>query len=173
MSSNLSPTAIKIKELRTNMDLTQKEFAELINVSTVSISSYETGVKTPSLDMIINIAQKCNVSIDWLCGLSDKMTLDHHITTYKDVFKSFVDVLGTTRYQDDEIKPIFQKIDIDKNFDTVLITLQNDCNFHIFFEKWYDIFKLHLDGTIDEDLYKMWIEKQLKEYDRPINGLPF
>lgn len=132
MSSNSSPTAIKIKELRTNMDLTQKEFAELINVSTVSISSYETGVKTPSLDMIINIAQKCNVSIDWLCGLSDKMTLDHHITTYKDVFKSFVDVLGTTRYQDDEIKPIFQKIDIDKNFDTVLITLQNDYNFHIF-----------------------------------------
>lgn len=170
MSSNLST---RIKELRTIKKLTQKELAETLNISTVSISSYETGAKTPSLDMILNIAQKYNVSIDWLCGLSDKMTLDNQITTYKDFFASFVNILSTTRYQNDAIQPIFQKIDIDKNLDVVLITLQADYNFHQFFEKWYDIFKLYLEGTIDDDLYEMWIEKRLKEYDRPIDGCPF
>ncbi len=168
MSSNLSPTAIKIKELRTNMDLTQKEFAELINVSTVSVSSYETGVKTPSLDMIINIAQKCNVSIDWLCGLNDKMTLNNHISTYKDFLTLFANILDT-RYQDNEKKSIFNKIDMD-GIDIVTITFE-DINIHNFFSKWEDIFKLHLDGTIDDDLYKMWIDKQLVDYDYPINDV--
>lgn len=45
--SNESILALRIKELRSSMKFTQKEFADALNVSTVSISSYETGAKTP------------------------------------------------------------------------------------------------------------------------------
>lgn len=162
----------RIKELRTSKQLTQKELAETLNISTVSISSYETGTKTPSLDMVKNIAQKCNVSIDWLCGLSDNMTLDNHITTYRELFKLFITAFDT-RYQIDAAASglIIDTINTDEM--SVSITLHEDPNFHSFFSKWYDIFKLHCDGTIDDDLYKMWIEKQLKQYDKPIDGCPF
>lgn len=159
----------RIKELRTIKGLTQREFAESINVSVVSVSSYETGVKTPSLDMIICIAQNYNISIDWLCGLSDNMVYNN-ITTYKDLIKLFIALLNT-RYENKPTTPIINIINTDNA--SVVLTLSEDKNFQSFFSKWYDIFKLYCEKTIDEDLYKMWIEKQLKEYDRPINGCPF
>ena len=167
MSSNLST---RIKELRTIKKLTQKELAETLNISTVSISSYETGAKTPSLDMILNIAQKYDISIDWLCGLSDNMTLDNHVTTYKDIFRLFITVLDA-RYENKENTPIIGTIDTEKS--AVSLTLHDDKNFQDFFSKWSDIFKLHCDGTIDDDLYQMWIKKQLNWYDKPIDGCPF
>lgn len=160
----------RIKELRTIKGLTQKEFAESINVSTVSVSSYETGVKTPSLDMITCIAQKYSISIDWLCGLNDNMVSDNNITTYRDLLKLFIALLDT-RYENKPTVPIINIIDTDNA--SVIITLNEDKNFQNFFSKWCDIFKLYCEKTIDEDLYKMWIEKQLEDYDRPINGCPF
>ena len=48
-----SVISARLKELRTDLSLTQKEFAQKINASTVSISSYEIGAITPSLDMLI------------------------------------------------------------------------------------------------------------------------
>lgn len=168
--NNNFPT--RIKELRISKGLTQKELAETLNISTVSVSSYETGAKTPSLSMVMNIAQKYNVSIDWLCGLSDKMVLENHITTYKELFRLFITIFNT-QYQDGLFTstPIINSINI--NGKSVSITLQEDLIFQNFFSKWYDIFKLRLEGTIDDDLYEMWIEKQLKEYDKPIDGIPF
>lgn len=162
----------RIKELRISKGLTQKELAENLNVSTVSVSSYETGAKTPSLDMVINIAQKYNVSIDWLCGLSNNMALNNHITTYKELFRLFITIFDT-KYQIEA--PVFGSIIDTVNTDemSVSIILHEDPNFHSFFEKWYNISKLHLDGTIDDDLYDMWVEKQLREYDKPIDGCPF
>lgn len=160
---------IRIKELRTSKKLTQKELAETLNISTVSVSSYETGTKTPSLDMMLNISEKYNVSIDWLCGLSDNMTLDNHITTYKEFFSLIVNILDT-RYQDEKSTSIINGINT-KNM-LVTLTFHEDINFETFFSKWRDIFKLYYEGTIDKDLYKMWIQKQLLDYDYPINGLP-
>ena len=160
----------RIKELRTMKGLTQREFAENINVSIVSVSSYEKGVKTPSLDMIMTIAKNYNISIDWLCGLSDNMVSDNCIATYKDLFKLFITLLDI-RYEDKSTVPIIDIIDTDNA--SVTLTLHEDKNFQDFFSKWCDIFKLYCEKTIDIDLYKMWIEKQLKDYDRPINGCPF
>ena len=167
MSNSLS---MRIKELRTSKNLTQKEFAETLNISTVSVSSYETGVTTPSLDMIINISNRYNVSIDWLCGLSDKMTLDKQITTYKDLFQLLIAVLDT-RYVNKKDAPVVDTIDAESS--EVCFTFHSDENIHNFFWKWCDMFKLYSTGTIDEELYQMWLEKQLKEYDRPINEVPF
>ncbi len=160
----------RIKELRITKKLTQKEFAESINVSMVSVSSYETGTKTPSFDIILSIAQNYNVSIDWLCGLSDNMAPDSHIITYRDLFKLFITLLDT-RYENNNTTPIIDIIDADNI--SVILTLHEDKNFQDFFSKWCNIFKLYCEGTIDADLYKMWIEKQLRDYNRPINGIPF
>lgn len=159
----------RIKELRITEGLTQKDFGESINVSTVSISSYETGIKTPSLDMILNIAQTYNISIDWLCGLSDNMTCENNITTYKDIFSLFIKILETT-YENNES---FIIDNINTETTSVILTFHEDENFQRFFGKWFKVFKLYHDGTVDIDLYKMWIEKQLKDYDRTINGCPF
>lgn len=159
----------RIKELRTSLHQTQSNFAVFIGTTQSALSGYENGDRAPSYEILITIAQKCGVSIDWLCGLSDKMTLDSHITTYKELFRLFITVLDT-QYQGNEPSPIIDSIDTEKL--SVILTLHEDTNFQSFFSKWRDVFKLHCEHTIDEDLYKMWIEKQLLEYDFPINGLP-
>lgn len=66
----------RIKEIRNARNETQKEFAKFVNSTAATISAYENGTKNPSLEVVANIANKCNVSIDWLCGLSDKKQIN-------------------------------------------------------------------------------------------------
>lgn len=162
----------RIKELRKILNQTQAQFAEFIGTTQGALSGYENGDRTPSYEILITIAKKCNVSVDWLCGLSDRMVTDNHITTYKDLFQLLTSVLGA-RYENEENTPIIDSVDIVKS-QTVCLLLHDDPNFQTFFPKWYNIFKLYCDGTIDNDLYQMWLKKQFERYKNwPINGCPF
>ena len=83
--------AKRLKELRESMNLTQSQFGDLINVAQTTLSSYENGSKTPNIDTLYNIAIKCNISIDWLCGLSNiQKTKD--FTSYSDIFNLIVNI---------------------------------------------------------------------------------
>lgn len=64
----------KIKNLRTDADLKQKEVAEIIKVSRSSISSYEQNKNQPDLHAVIELAKLFNVSTDYLLGLSEYKT---------------------------------------------------------------------------------------------------
>lgn len=168
--SNEKLLSSRIKELRTSMGLTQKEFAELINVSTVSVSSYETEAKNPSLEMVINIANKCNVSTDWLCGLSDVKNINNNPETYYDVLGSLVK-LCSTKYEDSNDN--FIEISYD-DFSETIFSIKQDPIVSDFFIAWEKMYKLYYDKTIDLELYKLWLEKELLKYkDHKINGLPF
>ncbi len=50
----------------------QKEFAEFLEIPQPTLSSYESGRIKPTVDAIGNIADKCSVSLDWICGRSGK-----------------------------------------------------------------------------------------------------
>jgi len=52
----------------------QAEFARLVGISKANINSYFKGEKVPDAATMIKIAQKCNVSVDWLLGLSGMPT---------------------------------------------------------------------------------------------------
>lgn len=64
-----------LKKLRSTMNMKQKEFAELLGIPQPSISAYENGRNQPTLDVLITIALRCNISIDWLCGLRPEQSL--------------------------------------------------------------------------------------------------
>lgn len=65
----------RIKEAREHRNLSQKVLAERINKSPSAISSYESDTLTPPLDVVKSIALTLNVSIDYLAGLDDKLTV--------------------------------------------------------------------------------------------------
>ena len=65
----------RIKTLRLSLGKSQKEFAEFIGIPQPSMSAYENGKNNPTIEVLINIADKCNVSIDWLCGRQSKAAL--------------------------------------------------------------------------------------------------
>ena len=47
---------------------TQEQFAELIDTTPETVSNIERGIVMPNTKTLINIAEACNVSIDYILG---------------------------------------------------------------------------------------------------------
>ena len=60
----------KIKNLREERDLKQKDLAEILNISVSNISKYESSDMVPSLEVFKKIAEYFDVSADYLIGLT-------------------------------------------------------------------------------------------------------
>ena len=54
----------KLKQLRADKKITQEKLAEILHVSRTTISSWETGRSYPDLQMIVEISDYFNVSMD-------------------------------------------------------------------------------------------------------------
>lgn len=71
----------RIKNCRTNINLTQKELAQRIGLTPKMVSFYENEERTPPADILINLSQIFGVSTDYLLGLT-KDNLSYGITLY-------------------------------------------------------------------------------------------
>ena len=60
-----------IKKARKAAGVTQKELAERLQVYQKDISRWETGVRTPSAEYIIQLCKALDISADYLLGLKD------------------------------------------------------------------------------------------------------
>lgn len=58
---------------------TQSEFAELLDISRPTVGFYESGERIPDAITLGRIARICNVSADWLLGLSDVKSVEQNI----------------------------------------------------------------------------------------------
>lgn len=61
----------RIKDLRTDIDMTQEELAQIINVTRATLSDYEVEKTEPKKDIWIKLAQYFNVSVDYLMGITN------------------------------------------------------------------------------------------------------
>ena len=59
---------MRIKDLREDSDLTQKEIAKLLHIKQNTYSQYENGHRQIPLEMLIILARFYNTSIDYLVG---------------------------------------------------------------------------------------------------------
>lgn len=66
----------KLKSIRKEMKLTQKQVAVRVGVAVSAVSSYESGSRYPSYDVLIKLACLFHVSTDYLLGLSDRKNID-------------------------------------------------------------------------------------------------
>lgn len=60
-------------------DMTLQEFADKLGMSRATVGFYSAGQRIPDALGVKTIAEKCNVSADWLLGLSDVKTTDENI----------------------------------------------------------------------------------------------
>lgn len=63
--------AERIRALREDNDFNQTQIAELLNVGQKTYSDYELGKIRIPIDSIIILAKHYNVSLDYICGVSD------------------------------------------------------------------------------------------------------
>ena len=61
----------RIKDMREDRDLKQKEVAEYLHCSQQVYSNYELGQRDIPTDILIKLSQLYNVSIDYLLEISD------------------------------------------------------------------------------------------------------
>lgn len=76
----------RLKELRLKLKLSQRQIAELTQLSPSLISAYETGERTPNLENILAFSNLYNCSIDFLVGKQKEIfvTTEHeHLLTYE------------------------------------------------------------------------------------------
>ncbi|MCI1930405.1 MAG: helix-turn-helix domain-containing protein [Clostridia bacterium] len=154
----------RLKELREELGMTQKAFSSSVQSTPATISAYENATKNPSLDIIMNISKKYNVSLDWLCGLSNEKNVSKKIVTYSDVVRILILLesnpelefyIGIQRY--DEYSH-------DSFIDYSGITFQNQTMEKIL-KDWDKMNTSLKEEIIDSDIYDLWIEKTLKKYN--------
>ena len=61
----------RIRQMREDRDLSQAQIAALLNVGQRTYSDYERGKTRIPVDSLIILAKEYNVSMDYICGISD------------------------------------------------------------------------------------------------------
>ncbi|MCL2696300.1 MAG: helix-turn-helix transcriptional regulator [Clostridiales bacterium] len=64
----------RIRDIREDKDLTQKDVAHILNVAQRTYSGYESGTRNIPIQAVIKLARYYGVSMDYLLGLTDKKT---------------------------------------------------------------------------------------------------
>lgn len=63
--------AERLKELRKEYNVTQDKLSADTKISQAAISSYENGLQSPTIDVVVVFCKYFNVSADYLIGLVD------------------------------------------------------------------------------------------------------
>ena len=105
----------KIKTMRSLRNMTQKDFAAYIGIPQPTLSAYENGKNNPTVNVLVEIADKCGVSLDWLCG---RETNSGAISSMSDVVQ--------LAYNPGEFNDISFEIDTEKNENPVTPTFNED-----------------------------------------------
>ena len=154
--------------LREAKKLTKKQMAELLSVSPTTVSAYEAGEKSPSLTTAATIARRCNVSLDWLCGISlDKVNREE--VNYREIIECLIKLSELTEidvdsilvsesiiHNDGYIEPTEREAGEVLVYDSVVVN---------FIKEWKKVRQLYDDNTIDSSLYDPWIAKKISDYD--------
>ena len=72
---NRKEIGLRIKEIRKNNNLTLRSLASFLNTTSSTISAYETGKTLILTAFAYQICKKYKLSLDWLCGKSNKIIL--------------------------------------------------------------------------------------------------
>ena len=62
----------RLKKLRKEKNLTQTDIAEMFNISTNAVYSWEVGKSQPSIEIITELAQYFGVTTDYLLGFNQE-----------------------------------------------------------------------------------------------------
>ena len=62
---------MRIKDLREDADITQKEIAEYLHIKQNTYSQYENGHRQIPIEVLIALAKYYDTSTDYLLGLTD------------------------------------------------------------------------------------------------------
>ena len=63
----------RIKQLRVDNDLSQKELAEILNVTRSAYSNYENGIRDVPVEILARLADFYKTSVDYIIGRTNEI----------------------------------------------------------------------------------------------------
>ena len=134
--------------------MSQRELASKVEISPASLSAYEQKGKYPTLDVAVRLAEVLGVSLDWLIAREEK----NRIKGIPDIFRIFLEISLTPAKVSFRVEGDVAYIGItDKGLTRVL-------------QEWEDMTKLFNAGTINFELYYLWLSKKLEDLDQHYDG---
>lgn len=187
-----------ISTLRKKSGLTQKQFADKLNLSATTVTAWEKGAKKPSYEVLLLIGKQFNVSLDWLCGNSTSAQVE--VNTWADIIKMLSAVVScekipntisfNSRGEIEQCSLSFSKYLLDNelyNFGTSSPRPDRkyiECSepeqstseelftidnpLYEFFSQYDKMKKLLDQEAIDREIFDMWLSKCFEKYDYEI-----
>jgi len=155
----------RLKQLRTKLKLSQRDFADKVGVTASALSSYEKGQKNPSVGVVTNIAAQFHVSLDWLCGISresDFFIPDEYV--YFDLPSA---LLGLYRLIEEGFLKIREEDEIHKGlYDSEWVQTLDLCNGDLseFLTSIMRISELHDNGALGDTSYDVCVNELISNY---------
>lgn len=161
-----------LRDLRSQKSMTQRDFSQFVGITQQTLSGYENNKMTPSLDALINISQKCNVSLDWLCGISDgkseeqndKFDIDFLKTKRQPLSKAILELLGIIYTMDaglDVQDGIYNPIT--EGYDPVAIVYIHNETIVKFLHDYQQLRKLYEEKVITGEMLNDWTSGRLEK----------
>ena len=88
---------IRLKELRLEKGLNQKELAEIIDTTQRNVSNWENGNSEPDIQMMLKLAKFFEVSVDYLLGNTENFVKIGNANSLNDELFSIVSKLPTNK----------------------------------------------------------------------------
>ena len=145
----------RIKELRTSKNLTQEDIAKMVKVSKATISNYEKGKVSPPIELLIKLAERYDVSIDWLCGLSNEEI--PRLMSYGDAFFRLVEIDKVIGFSVEDVTFFSNLRGTAVLFDATLTKA---------LEEYQEMVNLRDNNTISERLFNLWISDKVQQLDK-------
>lgn len=83
-----------LRKYRENLNLSQKEFAEKLDINATTYRNYENSSREPDYDTLIKIANALDVSIDTLLGVNSNIKASNNngiLNQYAPIFEELSD----------------------------------------------------------------------------------
>lgn len=181
----------RLRDTRREKNITQAQLAKMSGVTAATISAYEsTDSKkgcNPSLENAAKLAEALSVSLDWLCGSvvnKDKVdTVDflRMLVKMSENTGVSVDDVDIEDYQMSKIVTNACDLFSDEEYmmnDQYCENNNIDLSWHIplvgfekyyirkFLSEWQKMKALYESNTIDESLYRLWLDKQFSDIEQ-------
>lgn len=71
----------RVKYVRTQLTKTQEQFSEFIGITRDALAKIETGKQNITIDVLLNMHNKCGINLNWLICGSGKIKLTESVQT--------------------------------------------------------------------------------------------
>lgn len=93
----------RLKQLRLEYNMTQTMLSKRLNYGYTAVANYEAGRTQPSIDILKQLADIFNTSVDYLVGASDKRLSNERITRESEMYCIYEIILHLDKKRKEEL----------------------------------------------------------------------